>query len=46
MQAVVVPRHNANVDEVLRVLKTDVANGLPASEVELRARQYGPNELV
>src|SRR6478672_1752948 len=46
MQAVVVPRHHANVDEVLRDLKTDVANGLPASEVELRARQYGPNELV
>ncbi len=47
MQAVVVPRwHHASVDEVVRVLRTDVANGLPASEVELRARQYGPNELA
>ena len=47
MQAVVVPRwHHASVDEVVRFLRTDVTNGLSASEAELRARQHGANELT
>lgn len=47
MQAVVIPRwHHTDAGEVVRLLRTDVANGLSASEVELRARQYGANELA
>ena len=47
MQAVVVPCwHHANSDEVVRILRTDIAHGLSASEVELRARQYRANELA
>ncbi|MGE5213060.1 MAG: cation-translocating P-type ATPase [Nitrospirota bacterium] len=47
MQAVVVPRwHHANVDEVVRLLRTDLANGLSPSEVEIRTKQYGANELA
>src|SRR6516225_1220569 len=47
MESVVTPRwHHANVDEVVRVLKTDLANGLSSGEVESRAREYGANELA
>jgi Ca2+-transporting ATPase len=47
MQSVVAPRwHHATVDDVVRILRTDLANGLPSSEVEVRTRQYGANELA
>jgi P-type Ca2+ transporter type 2C len=47
MQAAIVPPwHHAKADEVVRLLRTDVANGLSTSEVEVRARQYGANELA
>ncbi len=47
MESVVTPRwHQADVDEVARLLRTDLANGLSAGEVESRATRYGPNELA
>ena len=47
MQSVVAPRwHHANVDEVVSVLRTNLANGLSAGEAELRAKEYGQNELA
>jgi Ca2+-transporting ATPase len=46
MQSVVAPRwHHADVDEVIRLLKTDLASGLSSGEAEFRAKEYGPNEL-
>lgn len=38
--------HNANIDEVIRLLRTDLNDGLSAGEAESRAKKYGPNELA
>ena len=42
----VVRWHHINVEEVVRVLRTNLASGLSAGEVESRAKEYGPNELA
>jgi P-type Ca2+ transporter type 2C len=47
MQATLTPRwHHTDLDDVVRLLGTDVAKGLSTSEVEVRARKYGKNELA
>jgi P-type Ca2+ transporter type 2C len=47
MQSVADPRwHYTNVDEVIRLLRTDLANGLSPAEVGSRAKEYGPNKLT
>ncbi|HEU0208337.1 MAG TPA: HAD-IC family P-type ATPase, partial [Candidatus Udaeobacter sp.] len=38
--------HHANIDEVVRSFRINLANGLSSDEVECRAKEYGPNELV
>lgn len=38
--------YHANVDEVVRLLRTDLANGLSSAEAEWRAKEYGPNRLA
>jgi Ca2+-transporting ATPase len=46
-QSLIAPRwHHANVDEVVRLLKTDLTKGLSPGEAESRVKEYGPNELV
>ncbi len=47
MESVIAPCwHHANVDEVVRLLKTDITNGLSLDDAESRANEYGPNELT
>ena len=46
MQSVARRWHHVSVDEVGRLLRTDLANGLSAPEAESRVKQYGPNELA
>jgi cation-transporting P-type ATPase F len=47
MQAAVkTPWHQLHVDEVVRLLDTDVSGGLSTTEVQRRQKEYGPNKLV
>ena len=47
MQSVEAPRwHDADVADVVRLLTTDLTNGLSPGEAESRAKKYGPNELA
>jgi Ca2+-transporting ATPase len=47
MQSVVDLRwHHVHLDEVGRLLRTHLANGLSSAEAEFRAKEYGPNELA
>jgi Ca2+-transporting ATPase len=38
--------HMLDVQEAVREIKSDIANGLTAAEAERRLAEYGPNELV
>lgn len=38
--------HHANVGEVVKLLRTDLANGLSSAEAGSRAKEYGPNRLA
>lgn len=47
MQLVVDPRwHHANLEDLRRLLKTDLSDGLSLGEVDARLKQYGANELA
>jgi Ca2+-transporting ATPase len=47
MQAAVkTPWHQLHVDEVVRLLDTDVAAGLATREIQRRQKEYGPNKLT
>ena len=47
MQAAVnTPWHQLHVDEVVRLLDTDVSRGLSPTEVKRRQKEYGPNKLA
>ncbi len=47
MQAAVkTPWHQLHVDEVVRLLETDLSAGLSTPEVEHRQEEYGPNKLT
>jgi cation-transporting ATPase F len=40
------PWHQLHVDEVVRLLDTDVSGGLSTTEVQRRQKEYGPNKLA
>lgn len=47
MQAAVkTPWHQLHVDEVVRLLDTDLSDGLSAPEVQRRQKEFGPNKLA